>query len=291
VPELPEVEALRRSLVDRLLGRTVTAVHVARRDVIAGPSDDSALLVGRPIAELRRHGKQLALIGQPHRSPYGPAVCIHLGMSGSVTHTTAPTRPPRPHTHVTWTLDDGSQLRFADARRFGGLWTFPDRPTLERDRWARLGPDALRITPRKLARGLSGTSRALKAALLDQTLLAGLGNIYVDELLFRQRLHPLTPAPVVGGDPARVRRLVHTMRRLLRTAADRGGSSLRDYINGQGLAGQYQRAHRVYGRAGLPCTRCRAPLAADLVAGRTTVWCPSCQLLAGRRSVRIEIDQ
>jgi len=294
MPELPEVEALRRSLVDRLIGRTVAAVRVARRDVIAGARDEPALLLGRRLTELRRHGKQLALIGAgdpPRHADAGPVVCLHLGMSGSVTHVRSHAQPARPHTHVTWTLDDGSQLRFADARRFGGLWTFPDPAALTHQRWSRLGADALRITPGPLAAALRQTRRAIKAALLDQSIVAGLGNIYVDELLFRLRLHPLTPAPVVGGEAAQVRRLVSAMRRLLRAAADRGGSSLRDYINGQGEAGRYQRAHRVYGRAGLPCTRCRAPLATGLVAGRTSVWCPNCQGPAGPRSFRIEIDQ
>lgn len=283
MPELPEVEALRRSLVDRLVGRGVAAVRVARRDVITGPAAAADLLAGRRITGLCRHGKQLALIGEadarglPANGATGPVVCIHLGMSGSVTHAASDATPPRPHTHVTWTLDDGSQLRFADARRFGGLWTFPDLHTLQRQRWAQLGPDAMRITPGPFAAALRSTRRGLKAALLDQRLVAGLGNIYVDELLFRQRLHPLTPAAVIGGDAARVRRLVGAMRRLLRAAAKRGGSSLRDYINGRGEAGRYQLAHRVYGRAGLPCTRCRATLAAEPIAGRTSVWCPSCQ--------------
>lgn len=269
MPELPEVEALRRSLIPGLVGQRVAHVDIARADVIAGAADPDALLRGQRVVQLLRHGKQLALLGDR-----GAVVCIHLGMSGSVT-LAGQDQPPRPHTHVVWRLDGGSAVRFADARRFGGVWAYPDQAALWGWRWAALGPDAMTITPGQLAAGLARTRRGLKAALLDQALVAGLGNIYVDELLFRVGLSPSRAAASVS--PGEARRVVGAMRRLLITAAARGGSSLRDYVDGRGRAGGYQRSHRVYGRAGLPCRCCGVALASGLIAGRMTVWCPACQ--------------
>ena len=168
-------------------------------------------------------------------------------------------------------------MRFTDPRRFGGLWTFAQLDVLIDQRWAALGPDALTVTPNELYRRLSATRRSLKAALLDQGLLAGLGNIYVDELLFGTRLHPLTPADTV--DRSLAGSLVRRMRTLLTRAIERGGSSLRDYIDGQGERGTQQNHHRVYGRSGQRCYRrsCPAVICCDQVAGRTTAWCPGCQ--------------
>jgi formamidopyrimidine-DNA glycosylase len=186
----------------------------------------------------------------------------------------------RNHRHVVWTLDSGRRLVFRDPRRFGGIWTFDSQPALLAARWASLGPDALAITPRRLREALGATARPIKAALLDQSLIAGLGNIYVDELLFRCRIHPLTPADRLAADHCAAdgpRRLVAAMRRLLHSAIARGGSSVRDYVNANGSRGRFQQRHHVYGRAGLPCRRCAAPLISRPVAGRTTVFCPICQ--------------
>jgi len=160
-------------------------------------------------------------------------------------------------------------------RRFGGVWTFPDRAALAAERWHRLGPDALAVRPAELNAGLGRTGRPIKAALLDQQVVAGLGNIYVDELLFAARLAPHARAD--GLDLPAVQRLVRQMRRLLRRAIDAGGSTFRDYVDAAGEAGRFQQSHRVYGRAGLGCRRCGRPLGSTLVAGRTTVWCPRCQ--------------
>lgn len=195
-----------------------------------------------------------------------------------------------PHTHIVWRLsgdiDDagggtgdetggGGELHFRDPRRFGGVWPFASSDDLLTRRWRHLGTDALAIQPRRLHAALQRTRRAIKAALLDQHVIAGLGNIYVDETLFRCRLHPLTPADELTLPT--VQRLVASMRRVLRAAIAAGGSSLRDYVDGNGAAGGFQHRHQVYGRAEQPCRRCRDPLAAALIAGRTTVFCPTCQ--------------
>ena len=293
MPELPEVECVRRSLERLIVGRRVESVRVTRRDVIRGESSATALLQDDHIDRVLRHGKQLALVGNA-----GQCVCIHLGMSGQLCVLPAGDADQRkpvpiertngrassngcpltpPHTHVLWHFEHGSAMRFTDPRRFGGLWTFSQLNALASQRWSALGPDALAITPSDLYRRLSSTRRALKAALLDQGLIAGLGNIYVDELLFGAGLHPLTPADTV--DRVLASSLVRRMRTLLTRAIEHGGSSLRDYVDAENQQGSQQKRHRVYGRSGQRCHRrsCSATICSDQIAGRTTAWCPGCQ--------------
>ncbi len=299
MPELPEVECVRRSLERLVVGRPVTAVRVIRPGVICGEATPHALLQGDRVERVLRHGKQLALIGQT-----GRCVCVHLGMSGQLCvmpypdgHDSKPaplerlspaagstTRLELPaHTHVLWQLDHGQALRFTDPRRFGGLWSFAELNELITQRWSALGPDALSITPSDLHRLLGATQRILKAALLDQQLVAGLGNIYVDELLFGLRLHPHQGAKSIDAKLAKS--MVGQMRTLLSRAIERGGSSLRDYVDAQNQPGSQQNHHRVYGRSGERCTRrgCGAVIVSEQVAGRTTAWCPNCQPLRPSR--------
>lgn len=290
MPELPEVECVRLSLERLVVGRRVKAVRVNRPSVITGRRDNAALLVGDKVSAVIRHGKQLAIIGSS-----GGCVSVHLGMSGQLCvmgggQVQGPNKQRirarsgsiraddlPAHTHVIWSFDTGLRLRFTDPRRFGGLWVFESVDDLVASRWSRLGPDALKITPRQLSHGLSMTQRVLKAALLDQNLVAGLGNIYVDELLFNAKLHPLLPSNEL--DPALVPSLARRMKTLLRGAIDRGGSSLRDYVDAENRRGSQQDRHCVYGRSGRRCRRrgCGATVVSDQVAGRTTAWCPSCQ--------------
>ncbi|MEM8738470.1 MAG: bifunctional DNA-formamidopyrimidine glycosylase/DNA-(apurinic or apyrimidinic site) lyase [Planctomycetota bacterium] len=289
MPELPEVETVRRTLEARVVGRRVVNVWVERADVVRG--DTAGLLRGERVERVTRRGKQLAMIGD-----VGGCLCVHLGMSGSLrlgkgdTGTEVPEPrgragevpgripggiPGGDHVHVVWGLEGGDEVRFRDPRRFGGVWMFGSEAELHERRWDKLGPDGLSITPGQLHAGLSRTRRALKAALLDQHLVAGLGNIYADELLFAVRIHPLRRADSVSPDEAR--RLVRTARRLLDRAIKAGGSTLRDYTDAYGQAGGFQTRHRVYGRAHQPCPRCRIPLDTLVVAGRTTTACPTCQ--------------
>lgn len=289
MPELPEVECVRLSLERLLVGRLVETVRVFRPDVIKGAKGQEPMLVGDKVSGVIRHGKQLALLGNK-----GGCVCIHLGMSGQlcVQHEQAnapvvgrstPAAGSIPyagwpaHTHVVWSMGEGLWLRFTDPRRFGGIWTFCDKNELITKRWASLGPDALQIRASALAEGLLKTSRSLKAAFLDQHLVAGLGNIYVDELLFNAKLCPLLQADKV--DQTAIPGLVRRMRTLLTGAIQRGGSSLRDYVDGENQRGSQQERHRVYGRAGLRCKRrgCPGTIVSEQVAGRTTAWCPMCQ--------------
>ena len=268
MPELPEVENVRRTVAATAVGRLViSAVHVpnAGIPVLRG---DAGVLNGGAVVDVRRHGKQLALIGETG------AVAVHLGMTGRLLRLDADTPDP-PHTHLSWLLDTGDRLAFSDPRRFGGVWSFDSDEALRCARWSRLGPDALRIGPAALHAGLSRTRRHLKCALLDQSVVAGLGNIYVDELLFNTGFAPERPADTLSRRDSE--RLVRAMRTLLRRAIDAGGSTLRDYVDAEGAAGGFQHRHRVYGRGGRPCRRCRRTLEKLLIAQRTTVWCPTCQ--------------
>ncbi len=274
MPELPEVETVRRSLQAVLPDQPVVGVRVLRRDVVR-PREPSRLpakrlLKGLSIQRIDRHGKQLAIIAHD-----GSAVVVHLGMSGRLLLVEPGVRTPAPaHTHVEWRFGDDRRLRFVDPRRFGGLWAIRTPSQLASEHFGRLGPDALTVSTGGLREILGRTDRPLKALLLDQARLAGVGNIYADEALFDARLHPLTPA--TRATP-HAERLARAIRETLATAVRAGGSTLRDYRHPDGQAGRAQRAHRVYGRAGLPCVVCESTLERGLVAQRTTVWCPVCQ--------------
>lgn len=256
---------------------------------------EKALLVGRVIASLNRRGKQIAVIAADEAGRAGgaeeargaeraegageanqPALCIHLGMTGSVIHH----QPPVPaadekHAHVIWQLDSGHCVYFHDPRRFGGIWCFPRVTDLANGRWGALGEDALTISAATLHDRLQRTDRHLKAALLDQSVIAGLGNIYVDELLFNRELHPMMRASKLKMN--QVQMLVDAMRDLLGRAIASGGSSLRNYVDADGQTGGFQFQHLVYGRSGQSCTRCERTLKSKTIAGRTTVYCAGCQ--------------
>ena len=275
MPELPEVETVRRTLAAVLVGRTVGRVRVTRADVVRGSAAPAALMAGRSVTAIHRHGKQLAIVAGESADD-GPAIGVHLGMSGSMRYHGRETNGNGvAHVHVAWLLDDGGRVEFRDPRRFGGLWTYPTFTELRERRWAALGPDALSVAPRRLHAALARTSRAIKAALLDQQVVAGLGNIYVDELLHAAGVHPLTPANNLALP--QIQSLVRRMRTLLNRAIDAGGSTLRDYVDGAGQPGGFQLRHRVYGRGGQSCRRCRGPLDQAVIAGRTTTFCPACQ--------------
>jgi formamidopyrimidine-DNA glycosylase len=294
MPELPEVETVRESLARRVVGCTVSGVIVRRRDVIATPDDPPGgfgrqrsrtgtprrvekadLLVDDTIDAVERHGKQLALVGGS-----GRCVLIHLGMTGEVM---APGPGARlraaDHLHVLWTLRDAGgtsagRMVFRDPRRFGGIWTLPSCNALHA-RWAQLGPDGLAITGSDLRDRAGRSERAIKAALLDQRVVAGVGNIYADEGLFRAGIDPRTPARDL--EASRWEPLAAALRTLLAEAVSLRGSTLRDYRDAEGLSGDATRLHRVYGRGGQPCTACGTVLQTEPVAQRTTVWCPVCQ--------------
>jgi formamidopyrimidine-DNA glycosylase len=291
MPELPEVEHLRRSLDPVLVGARLHAVTVRRRSVISCDARDGhglspaerlskALLVHRTIVATHRRGKQMAL-----EADNGRVLVVQLGMTGSMT--IEADAPPRgmdaKHRHVLWDFSPASpagarwRLAFRDPRRFGGLTAYPDLGSLH-EAWNALGPDALAITATDLATALARTRRPIKAALLDQALIAGVGNIYADEGLFAAGIHPLQAAASVGTD--KVAELARHLRRILRHAVEQGGSTLRDYRDAFGQPGSAVQTHLAYGREGLPCAVCKETLVGTRVVGRATVFCPRCQDLS-----------
>lgn len=268
------------TLSKRLVGRAIKDVDLRRPEVVRGRRRRSNLLQGEQIKKLIRLGKQLALIPTAPEGIDPCCVCVHLGMSGSlclISSCQAPDQLSDSHAHVIWHLSGGDLLIFRDPRRFGGVWTFPTTSALQELRWQRLGTDALTITPMALQQRLNSSSRSIKAVLLDQNMIAGLGNIYVDELLFASGISPLQPAN--SFSPELTQQLVRQMRRLLTKAIREGGSTLRDYRDGNGSPGQFQNQLCVYGKAGQSCGRCATWLSCIKVVGRTTVFCPKCQKL------------
>ena len=283
MPELPEIDHLRRSLEPVLLGSMVRRVRLTRPDIVRCSLSRtrrpelhirrSSLLMGECIERLERHGKELAIVSRG-----GASVCVHLGMSGQLWHCPPGERLRRhDHVHCIWHLGQRGRLVFRDPRRFGGLWCYPSLDDLIAVRWSRLGPDALRIDTRTLRQLLARTRRSIKATLLDQGVVAGIGNIYADEILFAAGIHPQSVASLL--QPDRCRRLANEIRRVLTAAIRWGGSTIRDYIDANGAAGSYALRHRVYGRAGQPCTVCGQLLRGITEAQRVTVLCPGCQEL------------
>ncbi len=286
MPELPEIEHLKRTLSVVLDGAVVDEVRLLRPDVVHPSANGHPtrrriarrdLLLGATITALVRCGKQLAIIGD-----HDAVLCVHLGMSGQLRFVGQRQRLPRTdHVHCIWRVTtasgDRGRLIFRDPRRFGGLWLFRSLAALRDSRWSRLGPDALGITTIALGRALARTRRPLKAALLDQSLLCGLGNIYVDECLFAARLDPRSVSRSISPDSTAA--LAGAIRSILRRAIAAGGSTIRDYLDGTGRPGSYHLAHRVYGRAGRPCSRCGRSLRRITITGRSTVFCSGCQRL------------
>ncbi len=271
VPELPEVETvvrdLRGPLVGHCFGKVTCGPHALRGGALHPVKQ---FCRGKRILEVTRRGKWIII------DLRGPVLLVHLGMTGQLT-VTAAKAPRQDHTHVVWVLDDGDQeLRFRDIRRFGGVYCFPSRAVLDAHfEKSGIGPEPFDLAPAYWRASLAKTSRSLKAILLDQRVLAGVGNIYADEALFEARLAPmLLGKELTGRQAERLRQAIATV--LLRGIARRG-SSIRNYVGGSGLMGQYQEEFRTYGRTGLPCRQCRTAIKQVRLAGRSTHFCPKCQ--------------
>lgn len=271
MPELPEVETVVRDLRGSLIGRRVAAMRVSRKPLrIRWSPGWTRLLIGRTIAGIERRGKWILF------DLDGPWLLAHLGMSGQLCVTPADA-PRRPHTHVVIALGDGtSELRFRDPRRFGSISYHSDRAALDAFLApTRLGPEPFALDPEQWRERLASTARSLKAVLLDQTIVAGVGNIYADEALYEARLDPTLPAHTLT--PRQADTLRRAIARVLTRAIESRGSTIRDYVGGSGEAGSYQHEHRVYGRTGEPCRRCEASIERVVLAGRSTHFCPACQ--------------
>lgn len=269
MPELPEVETVVRDLRPLLVGRTFAKIAVGKKTLRRKWSRAwEPQILGLQVQAIHRRGKWIMIdLGQPW-------LLVHLGMTGQFT-VVSPQSPREMHTHIIVTLDDANELRFRDVRRFGSVTLFPSRESLDAVFVDRVGPEPFELDSESWYRCLRGTKRNLKAILLDQTIVAGVGNIYADESLFEAGLHPRIIGCAIKSTQAEALR--HAMVAVLTRAIERRGSSIRDYIGGSGLKGQFQDEFRVYGRTGEPCARCRTPIKRITLAGRSTHFCPKCQ--------------
>ena len=274
MPELPEVETIRQGLLKRALRRCLVAVEVHNPWVIVGSADDFIETVaGRRIQSVVRKGKVLALELIARNGAIPRYLVVRLGMTGQFT--VAPQEAPlEPHTHVRMLFEGGAEeIRYRDPRRFGRLRCCT-REQLD-EVFASLGPDAPEITPDEFFRSMSGRRGAIKAWLLNQKILAGLGNIYADEALFRARIHPLAEP---GRIPEAARRRLHrAVKKVLERAVALQGTSFRDYIDIEGRPGNFLPRLKVYQRTGEPCRRCGCAIRRVVVGGRSSHFCPNCQ--------------
>jgi formamidopyrimidine-DNA glycosylase len=273
MPELPEVESVRRQLEPALVGRRFERVRIDDPRLVRPyePAEVAAELEGERVAAVERRGKYLVV-----RFESGRALLIHLRMTGSLLSAPSGSLPDDPHRRAVVNLDDGSDVAYRDVRRFG-TWLLLEPGEVEPYIAARVGDEPLDalFTAARLGERLAGRRTSLKAALLDQRTLAGMGNIYVDEALWRARLNPFRPAS--GLDRNELRRLHRGIRAALEHGLARQGSTLRDYRLPDGSGGSMQNEFRVYGRRDEPCDRCGTLIARTQVAGRTTWFCPTCQ--------------
>ena len=282
MPELPEVETVRRGLEDYLMGRRIEQVELRRPDLrFPFPEGFEAMLRGRLVESVDRRAKYLLIRLENHTT----WLC-HLGMSGRWTLLGADSSQgdgDGPHDHVVVHLDDGGRAVFTDPRRFGFMQMFPTAEQDENRFLKKLGPEPTpdHLTPMDLAENLRNRRTSMKAALLDQRTVAGLGNIYVCEILFRAGVSPRRTAASVagksGGVSKRVERLTGATHDVIVEAIDAGGSSISDFANVVGALGYFTRSHQVYGREGEPCMQCDATIRRIVQSGRSTFYCPKCQ--------------
>jgi formamidopyrimidine-DNA glycosylase len=262
VPELPEVETVTRSIAPLVGRRIVTAEFRCLRVLRGGDPDHMAeRLAGQRIEAVKRYGKFIVVSLRG-----GGFLTIHLGMTGKLLLG----GPPGKHTHAILTLDRGVLL-YDDSRQFGRLLYSEEFPA----RILKLGPEPLEVPFDDFAGGLKRRQTRIKALLLNQDFLRGIGNIYADEALFRAGIHPMAIASRVRGD--RARRLYEAIVAVLTEAIEAGGSSISDYVDAEGRKGFFQFSHRVYQHTGDPCVTCGAKIRRVLVAQRSSHFCPKCQ--------------
>lgn len=273
MPELPEIETLRRSLERFLPGRTFVRVAVRDRRLRTPVAARTlgARVAGHRVLGLRRRSKYLLVDLDGDE-----VLVVHLGMSGRFVRESH-TAPVLPHTHVIFELDDGFELRFQDPRRFGMLFVVRRERLARHPRLAGLGPEPLADDfTAALLRERAGRSRKpIKNVLMDAHVVVGVGNIYACESLHRAGIHPSTPAQRLG--PERWRRLHAAVRDVLRRAVQDGGTTLQDFRDADGQYGEFQHRLQVYDRRGEPCRRCGRGIRRIVQAGRSTFYCPGCQ--------------
>ncbi len=281
MPELPEVETVTRGLRQAVLGRRILSVTLGKTDFIDDPVALEQHLPGRRIDAVERYGKfmllRLSAEARGNGVPGGEnantaSLLVHLGMTGQMAPSPAE-KPCEKHTHVCLLLDDGRELRYTDARRFGRIAYLTEAPLAEE--LTGFGADPLEVSKEEFVQCIRERRARIKALLLDQSVLRGVGNIYADESLWRAKIHPARLGAKLTRDQTAT--LWRALQRILRKAIAMRGSSISDFLDAEGEPGEYQRRHRAYGREGKRCYRCKTVIRRGIVAGRSSYFCPKCQ--------------
>ncbi len=269
MPELPEVEVIARGLHSSLVGLRITSVEHVDLTRLSEPADSLLpKLVGKTVKRAYRRAKVLLI-----EMDDALTLAFHLKMTGRVVH--GPTRDADKHDRLFLALDDGSLLSFSDMRKFGYVRSFTPEELEDWDLLKKAGPEPLEASATALAKRVVDRKGRIKALLLDQSVVVGVGNIYADEVLFRAGIHPETRGHRIST--VKARKLFSELQSVLRQAIAENGSSIRDYVNADGDAGAFQNNFNVYGKKGEPCGACGSTLRAVKVAGRTSTFCPKCQ--------------
>jgi formamidopyrimidine-DNA glycosylase len=270
VPELPEVEVIRRGLAPKLVGETIVGVSQGgQRLRRQSEPDELAALIGQTVVDLSRRGKYLLV-----HLDQGQTLLVHLGMTGRLFYQTDAC-PALPHVHLVFRLHSGHKLVYQDVRRFGQVLVYPagvQPPALAQ---VGLEPWSRRLTAARLRQQTTRLKRPVKNFLLDGRIIAGIGNIYASEALFATRLHPQTPVGDIGLETWT--QLIRAIRRILSQAIAAGGTTIANFQDCEGQSGLFAVQLKVYGRAGEPCPGCGTPLVRLVMAGRSTFFCPRCQ--------------
>lgn len=269
MPELPEVETVANGLHKRVAGDRIESVWVGSKPepLKSTALEISSTLEGAQVERVRRVGKHIVFDLQSLKNSAGSQWIVHLGMTGKMLVVSPETELPK-HTHLVAKLKSGRELRFIDPRRFGRL-------EVRRGSFSGPGAEPLEITADEFAELFHRSKAPIKAALLNQKLLHGVGNIYADEALFRAGIRPRRRANTLSR--VELRKLHQGLQKVLKAAIAAGGSSISDYVDADGEAGFFQIQHRVYGRENKPCVKCKSPIKKIVVGGRGTHYCPSCQ--------------
>ena len=273
MPELPEVETVARGLREVLPGRRVLSVRLSKTDFIDDPAALEQDLPGGTFARIRRLGKYLLLDLEPRKtSAEQSSLLIHLGMTGKIS-VCPPETPVELHTHVFLALDDGRELRYNDVRRFGRMALLANGA--HEQVLGGLGVEPLEVSEAEFRTRIQARKSRIKAVLLNQSVLRGIGNIYADESLWRAKIHPEKIGARLQDDE--LRRLHRAVQHILREAIRLRGSSISDYVDLDGGRGEFQQKHRAYQHDGKKCFRCGTIIRRIIVAGRSTHFCPRCQ--------------
>jgi len=276
MPELPEVEVICQGLLPHLIGRTIVSVHCSGKQLRSPvPCEDMQIeLTGKRIKRLQRRAKYLVL-----KTDKGGALIIHLGMTGNM-GIFATNSPTKKHDHVRWKLDNETELRFNDTRRFGAVHFLPQENVAQQIKqfFLSTGPEPFSraCSVRYLSEKATRRKIAIKKFIMDNHVIAGIGNIYANEALFRSRIHPEQPASSLSAKEWRC--LLAVIRKTLKHAIECGGSTISDFLGASGDGGYFQMNFRVYGKAGEECVECGEMLLKKTIGGRSSFFCPHCQI-------------